>query len=90
MKFQHVISLMHNTLLAHRIRSWIPILQKEFTKPYFSRLDLFLEKEAATKKIFPPREMVFSAFSACSFDDIKVSLLGISIYGLCSISIYAV
>ena len=53
-------------------RSWIPILEKEFAKPYFSRLDSFLERETSAKKIFPPRELVFSAFSACAFDDIKV------------------
>lgn len=47
-------------------------MRKEFSKPYFSKLDSYLVKEAATKKIFPPRDQVFSAFGACSFEDIKV------------------
>ena len=54
-------------------RSWVPILENEFRKPYFSKLDAFLEREASSKKIFPPRELIFSAFNACDFEDIKVT-----------------
>jgi len=58
--------------------SWKTILDPEFSKAYFSSLATFLEAERAdTKnKIYPPGNLVFNALNACSFDNVRVVILG--------------
>ncbi len=55
--------------------SWKPFLEREFKKPYFQELSDFLKKEYASKTIFPPKDVVFRAFST-DLNDIKVVILG--------------
>ena len=55
---------------------WEEWLKKEWQEPYFKELSSFLKTEYETKKIYPPKRQVFSAFYACSYDDIKVVILG--------------
>ena len=57
--------------------SWKSVLEPEFRKPYLCRLTTFLEsEERGGKKIFPPKDCMFSAFSLCPFDDVKVVVIG--------------
>jgi len=56
--------------------SWKPILQEEFDKPYFKDLIDFVEKEYAEYQCFPENNKIFSAFDFCSFDDLKVVIIG--------------
>jgi uracil-DNA glycosylase len=57
--------------------SWKSILKEEFEKPYFSELNTFLKSEkAAGKIIYPPMPLVFNAFDAVPFDQVKVVILG--------------
>jgi len=56
--------------------SWKKILSKEFEKPYFIELVSFIKEEYQTKKIFPPGPYIFKAFNECSFEDLKVVILG--------------
>ena len=56
--------------------SWKPILQEEFDKPYFKELRSFLKLEYAEHQCFPPENKIFSAFDFCSFDDLKVVIIG--------------
>ena len=56
--------------------SWKKVLQDEFEKPYFAQLTNFVRDEYKTKKIFPPGNMIFSAFDHCPFDKVKVVIIG--------------
>lgn len=56
--------------------SWKRVLQDEFEKPYFAQLTNFVRNEYKTKKIFPPGNMIFSAFDHCPFDKVKVVIIG--------------
>ena len=55
--------------------SWKPFLKSEFDKPYFRELSEFLHAEYDTKTIFPPKQLVFSAF-ATNLNEVKVVILG--------------
>ncbi len=55
--------------------SWKKFLNAEFEKPYFRELADFLHAEYATKTIFPPKQLVFSAFTT-NLTDVKVVILG--------------
>lgn len=52
------------------------LIREERKKEYFKNLESFLEREYKTKTIFPPKDEVFNAFSLCSFDDVKVVVIG--------------
>ena len=55
--------------------SWKPFLKSEFEKPYFVELAKFLHDAYETKKIFPPKQLVFSAFTT-DLNNVKVVILG--------------
>lgn len=56
--------------------SWKKELQTEFEKPYFIQLTEFVRSEYASQTIFPPAKLIFNAFEQCSFDQVKVVILG--------------
>lgn len=56
--------------------SWKKQLQKEFNQPYFTNLVNFVKTEYKTQTVFPPGNEIFSAFDHCSFDDVKVIIIG--------------
>jgi uracil-DNA glycosylase len=56
--------------------SWKNILQSEFEKPYFKDLTDFVDEEYSNYQCFPKVEDVFAAFDYCSFDDLKVVIIG--------------
>ncbi|WP_044211015.1 uracil-DNA glycosylase [Flammeovirga sp. OC4] len=56
--------------------SWKDKLNTEFEQPYFANLVQFVKEEYATKTIFPPAGKIFNAFDHCSFDKVKVVILG--------------
>ena len=55
--------------------SWKPFLQSEFAKPYFQELSQFLHQEYETKTIFPPKQLVFNAFTT-DLNEVTVVILG--------------
>lgn len=55
---------------------WTEFLKNEFEEPYFQELSEFLKEEYASKKIYPPREQVFSCFNHTDYPDVKVVILG--------------
>ena len=55
---------------------WYPWLQAEFQEPYFKELAAFVHEEYETKRIYPPKVQVFSAFESCDDKDIRVVILG--------------
>ncbi len=56
--------------------SWKNILQKEFKKPYFKNLAKFIESEYQNYSCYPKETAIFSAFNFCSFNAIKVVIIG--------------
>lgn len=57
-------------------QSWKPYLQQEFDKPYFRELVNFVKTEYNKHRCFPPGQQIFNAFEYCSFEDIKVVIIG--------------
>lgn len=55
--------------------SWQEFLESEFDKPYFKELSKFLHDEYEHKTIFPPKNLVFSAFTT-DLNEVKVVILG--------------
>lgn len=56
--------------------SWKNELSDEFEKPYFKDLLKNIELEYSLGTCFPPKELIFSAFNHCSFDEVKVVIIG--------------
>jgi uracil-DNA glycosylase len=56
--------------------SWNQVLQKEFQSDYFLTLKRFLLDEKQKYRIFPPGQLIFSAFNHTPFDRVKVVILG--------------
>lgn len=56
--------------------SWKNILQSELDKSYFEELLIFLKKSYSTSSCYPREQDIFAAFNACSFDDIRVVIIG--------------
>ncbi len=56
--------------------TWTPWLKAEFEAPYFKKLAQFIHEEYETKRIYPPKVQVFSAFENCDLASLKVVILG--------------
>lgn len=56
--------------------NWKPFLDAEFKKPYFIELSSFLKEEYKSKKIYPVKAEVFSAFDHTDLNDVKVVIIG--------------
>ncbi len=57
-------------------QSWKERLNNEFAKDYFTNLTEFVRGEYNTQKVFPPGNLIFSAFDQCPFDKVKVVIIG--------------
>lgn len=57
-------------------QGWVDALGKEFEKPYFEELNIFLEEEKKRFSIFPPNEQTYAAFDFTPFDEVEVVILG--------------
>lgn len=55
---------------------WQRHLQQQWEQPYMVKLSDFLEQAYANKTVFPPKQLLFSAFKATPFDEVKVVILG--------------
>ena len=56
--------------------SWKTVLQDEFTKDYFENLAGFVKKEYTNHTCFPKGNEIFAAFDHCTFDKVKVVIIG--------------
>ena len=58
--------------------SWSKVIKEEFHKAYFIHLSETVTKFYAseTNRLFPPEELIFRAFDLCSFEKLKVVVLG--------------
>lgn len=55
---------------------WKQLLTPEFEKEYFGKLKSFVADQYESETVYPPEEQLFSAFNHCSFDDLKVVIIG--------------
>ena len=55
---------------------WQIFLDDEIQKPYFLNLWNAVEKEYATQICYPPKDLIFAAFEQCSFENLKVVIIG--------------
>ncbi len=63
-------------MLANFPQDWKLKLQAEFEKPYFQTLSDFVQNAYENTSCFPDEEHIFSAFKACSFENVKVVVIG--------------
>ncbi|HCR54472.1 MAG TPA: uracil-DNA glycosylase [Cytophagales bacterium] len=56
--------------------SWKIRLDEEFEKPYFQQLTAFVKSEYTSQTVFPPGKEIFRAFDKCSFEEVKVVIIG--------------
>ncbi len=58
--------------------SWKLVLQKEFSKPYFTELTNFIKEQYRLKPgaIFPKGDQIFRALNTCPLKNVKVVILG--------------
>lgn len=55
---------------------WAPLLEEEFSKPYYLRLREFLKQEYKHYRIYPDMYDIFNALHYTAFADVKVVILG--------------
>ncbi|RIA09670.1 uracil-DNA glycosylase [Flavobacteriaceae bacterium MAR_2010_72] len=56
--------------------NWKTKLGEEFEKPYFIELVKFVKGEYGKHKCYPKGKQIFAAFDWCTFDDLKVVIIG--------------
>jgi uracil-DNA glycosylase len=56
--------------------SWKVHLESELEEPYFKELMKFVENEYSSATCYPDKSQVFSAFNHCTFNDVKVVIIG--------------
>lgn len=57
-------------------KNWYEILEPEFQKEYFKKLQAWLDNEYAEYTIFPPYNQIFNALNMVKFNDVKVVIIG--------------
>lgn len=55
---------------------WRSVLSEEIENPYFQDLIQNVEQEYKEYVCYPPKELIFSAFNKCPFDNLKVVIIG--------------
>lgn len=58
------------------LSSWIKICKQETEKPYFIKLSHVIDNEYENSTVFPLKKNIFRAFELCSFDSVKVVIVG--------------
>ena len=58
------------------MKNWEELFRQEEQKEYYRKLMQFLDEGYAQKTIYPPREDVFTCFTSCPLQDVKVVILG--------------
>ena len=56
--------------------NWDVLLEDEFKKDYFIKINEFIDEEYATKTIYPPYDEIYNAFKLTPPEKVKVVILG--------------
>lgn len=57
--------------------AWLAIFEQEWQQDYFKKLLSFLTSEREHKVIiYPPKEKIYRAFELCSYDSVRVVIVG--------------
>lgn len=56
--------------------TWNEVLKEEFEKQYFINLLEKVEHEYDNSTCFPPKSQIFDAFKLCSYNELKVVIIG--------------
>lgn len=57
-------------------QEWQAILANEIRKSYFQELMILVDEAYSLHNCYPPKELLFSAFNYCSFEKLKVVVIG--------------
>lgn len=57
-------------------KNWANLLKDEFEKPYFKKLQNFLEEEYSTHTVYPEMQNIFNALNSVKYEDVKVVIIG--------------
>jgi len=57
-------------------KSWKTVLKDEFEKDYFQNLTHFVKDEYTKHTCYPSGDRIFTAFDHCSFEEVKVVIIG--------------
>jgi uracil-DNA glycosylase len=57
-------------------KTWQVKLENQWSLPYMKQLAEFLAKQRAEGEVYPPKELVFSAFEKVPFSKVKVVIVG--------------
>jgi uracil-DNA glycosylase len=68
------MNLIENNIKLNQ--DWQTVLSKEINAEYFEVLITAVAAEYENYTCFPPRDLIFAAFNHCSFDEIKVVIIG--------------
>lgn len=55
---------------------WLTPLKPEFSKPYYAKLYQKVKEEYNTRRIYPPADDIFNAFSLTPLEKVKAVILG--------------
>ncbi|MFA7083966.1 MAG: uracil-DNA glycosylase [Arcobacteraceae bacterium] len=58
------------------MQTWETHIQKEQQKPYYKILKENIDKRYETSTVFPPKHLIFNAFSQTPLENLKVVILG--------------
>ena len=56
--------------------NWDALLEEEFKKEYFIKINEFIDAEYATKTIYPPYDEIYNAFKLTPPEKVKIVILG--------------
>ena len=63
-------------LTVIKSNSWADFFETEKRKPYFNDLMNTVAEEYENHTCFPPKDLIFNAFEACDFKNLKVVIIG--------------
>ena len=69
----HQGGVMHMAFLKN---DWAPLLEEEFSLPYYQKLRVFLKNEYRQYTVYPDMNDIFNALHYTPFENIRVVLLG--------------
>lgn len=62
-------------LVDYLPKDWATHLGDQTQKPYFQKLETFIDQDYKTFIVYPPRNQIFTAFHKCSWENVRVVIL---------------